>query len=319
LNNPTLDPTNNNGGGISIGFNGTGQLDITGTGVVNTYFLALGRTDGAAGTAAGTVNISGGTANIYNTLYFGAGYGGIGTASTTGTVSSQLNVSGGILKIGQGGIINASTGSGYGYSVILNGGTLATTGTTGWSSSVNMTLQKGANGNVTFDGGSHSITLSGILSGTGGLNVGGGTLLLSGANTYTGNTLITAQLQLTNGAQLTFKIGANGNSNYLGGSGGLDADGGFLFDLTGASTNGGDQWIIVQSTLQTQYGANFWIGDTIGGQWSDDSGIWTSASGTYQFDQSQGILSVIPEPSSVVLLLGGGTLLLALAGPRRRA
>ncbi|MDR0534305.1 MAG: hypothetical protein LBH01_10175 [Verrucomicrobiales bacterium] len=299
--------------GITVGNDGGGKLDVQG-GVITTNYLNIGCIPTAGSSRSGIMLVSGGTTNI-NTLTFGNGYSG---ASTAG--SGTLAISDGLVNIGAGGIVNGVSTSGtYKYSIVLSGGTLGSYNNANWNSSLNMTLATGTKGNVTFDGGSHSITLSGVLSGTGGLNVGGGTLLLSGANTYTGNTLITAQLQLTNGAQLTFKIGANGNNTYLGGSGLLVTNGGFLFDLTGASANGGDQWIIVQSTLQTQYGANFWIGDTVGGQWSDDSGIWTSASGTYQFDQSQGILSVIPEPSSVVLLLGGGTLLLALAGPRRRA
>ena len=48
-------------------------------------------------------------------------------------------------------------------------------------------------GNGTVDTTSGSIALSGILSGSGGLNkVGPGTLTLAGANTYSGTTTIAA-------------------------------------------------------------------------------------------------------------------------------
>jgi autotransporter-associated beta strand protein len=95
------------------------------------------------------------------------------------------NLSGGSINIGSGGIISSS-GS---YSVSLGGGTVAASSS--WSSPLNMNLTN-LNGSVTFDTGAGNIvTLSGVLSDNGGLKVAGsGTLELSGANTYTGDTVV---------------------------------------------------------------------------------------------------------------------------------
>jgi autotransporter-associated beta strand protein len=194
VNNPQYDPLSNANGGINISIlGGTGILDIANTGVVNAHYLAIAR-DGT-----GTVNLGGGEANIYNTLYFGAGY---GAAAVSG--SGRLNVSGGILRIGQGGIVNAGGGT-FGYQAILSGGTISTTGTAGWSSAADLTLSD-ADGGVTFDA-DQDITLGGILDGEGGLTkAGAGTLLLSGANTYAGDTIVNAgALELGNASALGLK------------------------------------------------------------------------------------------------------------------
>ena len=55
-----------------------------------------------------------------------------------------------------------------------------------------MTLS-GSGGDATVDTAGYDLTLAGCLSGPGGLvKIGGGTLFLSGSNTYSGSTTITA-------------------------------------------------------------------------------------------------------------------------------
>jgi autotransporter-associated beta strand protein len=79
------------------------------------------------------------------------------------------------------------------------------------------------NGSVTFDTAGNTITLSGVLSGSGGLTVtGAGTLEVSGANTFTGDTLVNAgstlQLDVAGSSPSAFRL-ANGallNLNYSG-------------------------------------------------------------------------------------------------------
>jgi autotransporter-associated beta strand protein len=177
-----------------------GVLDMSG----NTLGIALG----AGVLVTGVVNqVSGAIDNVGNLLFspfFTQGYG-------------IYNLSGGSITIGVGGI---TVFAGGGYEVNLGGGTIAASAS--WSSSLNMNLT-GNNGSVTFSPAGNIITLSGALSGTGGLTVSGfGTLELSGANTYAGDTTVgagcTLQLDTTGTSPSTFRV-ANGallNLNYTG-------------------------------------------------------------------------------------------------------
>ena len=105
------------------------------------------------------------------------------------------------------------------YAIILGGGTVGAY--TSWASSLNMNLTN-LNGSVTFDTAGNQITLSGTLSGDGGLTVtGGGILELSGTNTYTGDTVVnqgTLQLDAPGSSPSSFRIvdGSFLNLNYSG-------------------------------------------------------------------------------------------------------
>ena len=97
--------------------------------------------------------------------------------------------------MGAGGIVQAGGGS-FGSSILLGGGTLGATAP--WSSSLPMSLTGNATTGVTVQAGDpfgnpQNITLSGNLSGNGALTLGGGgtgQLILSGSNTYTGDTVV---------------------------------------------------------------------------------------------------------------------------------
>ncbi|MES2657042.1 MAG: autotransporter-associated beta strand repeat-containing protein [Verrucomicrobiota bacterium] len=79
-----------------------------------------------------------------------------------------------------------------------------------------------ANSNAAFSGAGASATVSGVISGTGGLtSTNSGVLTLSGTNTYTGNTTISAGT-LKNGSASTF---TNKGSLTMNGTGTLDLNG----------------------------------------------------------------------------------------------
>jgi len=155
-------------GVIYLGVDGTGNLTVSGTASVSAQAIVLDARGNTAGTDTFTLN--GGTVTLTSTTGFGNGI---------RTGSSDANAS---------------------YLISLGTGTLAAG--TSWASPLNMTLT----GDTTFDTNANTITLSGVLSGAGGLiKTDTGTLTLSGggANTYTGtSTLSQGTIQLSKTAAL---------------------------------------------------------------------------------------------------------------------
>jgi autotransporter-associated beta strand protein len=201
-----LGAANNNATRSEYDMNG-GLLDMNG----NTLGIGLG----AGVLITGLVNQVSGVITNVNNLWVGWGNG-----------QGVFTLSGGSIYIGSTGI---TTSSGI-YAINLGGGTVGATAS--WASSLNMNLT-GVNGPVAFNPAGNTITLSGILSGTGGLTVSGGTLELSGANTYAGDTVVNAastlQLDETGSSLGAFRL-ANGallNLNYSG-----------TFAVAGFYTNG---------------------------------------------------------------------------------
>ena len=156
--------------------------------------------------STGLVNqVSGVITNVGNlriTFTGGNGFGG-------------YTLTGGSVYVGSGGI----TSDGGRYAINLGGGTIGALAS--WSSTLNMTLT-GINGPVTFDTAANNIGLSGVLSGNGGLTkTGSGTLELSGADTYTGDTTVNAGVLRLDGAGTSSSVvhiisGATLNLNYSG-------------------------------------------------------------------------------------------------------
>ncbi|MGA0900331.1 MAG: autotransporter-associated beta strand repeat-containing protein [Luteolibacter sp.] len=147
--------------------------------------------------------------------------------------------------------------------------------------------------------------------------VGSGNWTVTGANTYTGNTIVSAgSLTLGDGGQFLFDIGSSGVNNQLTGSATLNLDGELVFDLTAASTTISDFWQIVDvSGLTESYGATFGVSSTLGSFTADGGGdLWTiSENGVgYEFSESTGMLTVvpIPEPGIFALSALGGLMLL---------
>jgi autotransporter-associated beta strand protein len=124
-----------------------------------------------------------------------AGSGTLTLSNTGNTYTGQLTVQAGTLSIDT--INNASANGELGnnaLSVILGSsgatGTLEYTGGTA-SSTKTFTMATSGTGAFQVDTAATTLTLSGVIGGSGALNkTGAGTLVLSGANTYTGKTSI---------------------------------------------------------------------------------------------------------------------------------
>jgi autotransporter-associated beta strand protein len=265
----------------SLGAGGTALLDIQGGTLNSTEVIRFGETTlGVNGTRA--LNISGGTTTVKGLVF---------QSATGGNASHSVTMTGGSMYLGANGIQFAGGGT-VAPNITLSGGTIGAS--TAWTGTLAMTLAT-VGGNITFKAADASnvaqnITLSGVLSGSGGLvKTGGGTLLLSGANTYTGDTTVQAgTLSITTG--------------FLADNGDVYLTTGSVFDLnfTGSDTI---RTLYIDGVAQAP--------GTYGGSGSGASNISSLFSST-----GLGTLTVtsVPEPATWVLVGGG----LAFVALRRR-
>ncbi|HTJ79368.1 MAG TPA: autotransporter-associated beta strand repeat-containing protein [Rariglobus sp.] len=179
----------------------SGAINVMGNGVTEDGGgIMVLNADGSQSSASGTLKISGGTVTVKELRFNGGNR--PGDQAPAG--NSILQMTGGSLYVGgmvrsgnsgtAGGLANYGTGAAT-YKISLTGGIIGAN--TDWSSNLNMTLST-ANGNTVFNAAdasraAHNITLSGVLSGNGGLTkTGNGILLLSGGNSYAGGTRVNA-------------------------------------------------------------------------------------------------------------------------------
>jgi fibronectin-binding autotransporter adhesin len=331
---------------------GTGTLTLN-SGAINVWTAASGsvnanaiisipNNDNSADHAS--LNVNGGVLTLGNSLYAAKielmpggsaaasqaflnqtgghilAYGGITFGGSSGTFSggiAALTNSGGSLYLGGNGISLGALHALTNY-IALSGGTVGALAN--WSSVMPMTLGT-LNGNITFqcadnNNASWNISLSGPLTGPGGLNVvGGGTLTLSGTNFYTGSTivsngtlaLVTSPYVSTNGSSMTVDGSAGAPTFCVQSSPGQAVSTGPLVFQNGSTTLSNSFGVLAPSTsvapIQISGGVNFATTPivTISGT--------AIATGIYPLVTCTGGTISGTAPKSVTITLTGGSAL----------
>ncbi|MEI9999334.1 MAG: autotransporter-associated beta strand repeat-containing protein [Verrucomicrobiota bacterium] len=234
----------------------TGLLNQTGgtmTVAANVAFL-VGE-DGA-----GTYNLSAGTGTFHVGLVLANDAGSSGTLNLTGT---------GILQVG--GTNGIAQGAGT-ATVNLGGGTVQVIDSN-LTTSVNATLVAATQS--TIDTNNLGATFSGILSGSGSLaKAGAGTLLLSGANGYSGGTTI-------NGGTIQA-----GSASALGGANGSLLINNGTFDLNGFNTSVGALNGTANATITNNAGPGSRLTIGAGNGGGTYAGVLADGDGTLGLDKS---------------------------------
>ncbi|HYY27383.1 MAG TPA: autotransporter-associated beta strand repeat-containing protein [Chthoniobacterales bacterium] len=280
---------------------------------------------------SGILTLTGSNTYTGGTTINGGGTLQLGVGGTTGSIFGNVTDNGILAFNRSDPVIFSGVISGAGSVQDLGGGTLTLTANNTYTGSTTIngggTLQVGAggttgsmvgnvtdNGVLTFDR-SDTVTFSGVISGAGSvLDLGGGTLMLTGNNTYTGGTTINSgTLQLGAGGTTGSIIGNVTNNDILAfdrsdvvtfngvisGAGSVQQLGGGTLTLTGNNTYTGGT-TINGGTLQL--GAGGTTGSIVGNV--TDNGILA-------FDRSDAVtFSGVISGGGSVQQLGGGTLTL---------
>ncbi len=314
------------GAGSNIYNSGTAAESLTITPSSGTYTSTIagnigstsGTLLGSSGASGGggglvTLIITGGTNSITGTLYDNLALtinGGTTTLSGANTYTGGTTINGGTLSISS----DSNLGTG---GITFGGGTLQTTAAISGSQSVTLNTSGG-----TIDTDGQSDTLSGNLTGAGGLTVesslAGGVLILSGADTASGSILINSPATLefsgnttgftgniTDNSALVFaQTAASSLSGVISGSGTLTQNGTATLTLFGANNYSGTT-TISSGTLE-------FAGSTAGltGNVTDDSALsfnQTASSSLSGIISGTGTLTEAGTAGTVLTLSGANT------------
>lgn len=253
----------------------TSQINV-GTGSGGSGVLNIGAARGAAAVTAGSI-VNGNTINLgtYGSLVF--------NHTNSGYVfASPITGSGAVYQENAGSTtILTGNNDSFGGSIAVNGGTLQI-GNAGASGSIGSSDVAVASGATLAANRTGTMTISGIISGAGSVEQNGaGTTILTGANTYSGGTLVTAgtlqgnttslQGDIVNNATLIFDQATDGTySGTLSGTGTLTKAGSDALTLAANAATGqvnlntGTLNIDAGRTLTVANGMNMASGTTLG-------------------------------------------------------
>jgi len=214
-------------GTLILSSNSGNQLDISGTG--NVVLIA---DSGGNGSNTGTLTFGGGTGTVTSADDSAAIL--IANKRSTGTPTGTLNLYGGKLTITTAGA--AISGGGGTSTLVLSNCTLAAGApSTNWIWGLTTATLKT---NAVFDTGTNGIAIPQVFSGTGNLiKTGSGSMILSGTNTYTGETTVSNGNLLVNGTiTSTVSVASPGG---FGGSGNVNGNVTFSSGASGVFILGG--------------------------------------------------------------------------------
>lgn len=254
--------------------------------------------DGKITGNVGTITITGGSRTTFfstsndfvgNILVTGSGtvfQASVGTASEVIPNTTDINIT-------EGGIFQLSSSSGSETIDALDGqaSTIVRTHSTGTFGSgliVGSDNGSGTFAGVMADGGTNNpLTFT---------KIGTGTQVLSGFNTYTGNTVVSGgTLEVADDAALTFRI-TNTTSNTLTGTGTVLLNGNFAINVAAFNLTTPTSWVLENAnSLPGAYGSTFQVVTPQGVAWEDaGADTWTLEQGNYKwtFVETTGTLSV---------------------------
>jgi len=335
--------------------NGSGEIDING-GNLNLHTNTAIKFNVNGGAGASVITQNAGTVTFYsdNGTTIG-GTGDLDMQYASSLASNTYNLNGGTLIVPQ--VDSTATGGTRTFNFNGGTLTAAKTNSTFFNLGTGNARANVRNGGAIIDTNGNSVTIVQALlhSNIGGDNAidgglaknGVGTLTLNGVSTYTGATTINAgTLALGSGGSLTsttFNIAAgatldvsaqssfslsgkavNLSLNNTAGSGLINAGtlaltlgGTMTFDLTGANLVG--TYSIYTSGAPTGSFSSIAVSGSFSGSFTQSGNIWTynTTGESLSFDQSTGVLSAVPEPSTVIMTVMGLFGMVAILRRRR--